>query len=137
MSSAPHEPEVMRRGRGLSVVDAAAIIVGVVVGAGIFRMPGLVAGNAGNETNTMLLWLLGGGISLIGAFCYAELATAFPNVGGDYHFLSRSFGKSVSFLFAWARMTIIQPGSIALQAYIIGDYMSQVVPLGEASPSLY
>ena len=85
----------------------------------------------------MLLWVAGGVISLIGALCYAELATAYPHAGGDYHFLTRAFGRSVSFLFGWARMTIIQPGSIALQAYIIGDYMTQVTPLGPASSSIY
>jgi basic amino acid/polyamine antiporter, APA family len=135
-TTAPAEPSTEPR-RGLTVFDASAIIVGVVVGAGIFRLPGTAALFAGNELNFMLLWVMGGVISLIGAFCYAELATTYPSAGGDYHFLTRAFGLNISFLFGWARMTIIQTGSIALQAYIIGDYMSTVLPLGAYSPSIY
>jgi amino acid transporter len=69
--------------------------------------------------------------------CYAELATAFPNTGGDYHFLVRAFGKRVGFLFAWARMSVIQTGSVALLAFIFGDYFSQIYSLGEYSSAVY
>src|SRR5690606_33036536 len=79
----------------------------------------------------------GGVISLIGAMCYAELSTAFPNTGGDYHFLHRAFGRRFAFLFAWARMRIIQTGSIASLAFIVGDYMSEIYSLGSFSPSIY
>ena len=75
-------------------------------------------------------WLLGGVISLIGALCYAELATAYPHAGGDYHFLRRAYGRSVAFLFGWARFSVITTGSIALLAFVFGDYMQQVLPLG-------
>src|SRR5690606_25447474 len=83
------------------------------------------------------VWVLGGAISLIGAMCYAELSSAFPNTGGDYHFLHRAFGKRFAFLFAWARMSIIQTGSIALLAFIVGDYMSELYSLGTFSSSIY
>lgn len=121
----------------LSMFDAIAVIVGVVVGAGIFRTPSLVAANV--ETTTMFLttWVLGGFVSLIGALCYAELTTTFPHAGGDYHFLTRAFGKKLAFLFAWARMSVIQTGSIALLSFIIGDYMTQIYNLGEFSSALY
>jgi basic amino acid/polyamine antiporter, APA family len=76
-------------------------------------------------------------VSLIGALCYAELATAYPHAGGDYHFLRRAYGRSVSFLFAWARFSVITTGSIALLAFVFGDYMSQVVPLGRYSSAIY
>jgi amino acid transporter len=88
----------------LSLVDAIALIVGLVVGAGIFQTPSLVAANAGSATAVLWAWILGGGVSLIGALCYAELATAYPHAGGDYHFLRRAFGKNLALLFAWARM---------------------------------
>src|SRR5690606_39276840 len=100
----------------LSVIDAIVVIVGIVVGAGIFRTPSIVAANTGSSELFFGVWVLGGVISLIGAMCYAELSTAFPNTGGDYHFLHRAFGRRFSFLFAWARMSIIQTGSIALLA---------------------
>lgn len=121
----------------LRLWDVIALVVGIVVGTGIFRAPSLVAANVGSETHFLSLWLLGGGISLIGALCYAELATTYPHVGGDYHFLARAFGKDVAFLFAWARMTVIQTGSIALLAFVFGDYASQLFWLGESSSALY
>jgi amino acid transporter len=121
----------------LSVSDAIAIIVGIVIGAGIFRTPSLVAANTENATMFLLAWVLGGVVSLIGALCYAELSTTFPNTGGDYHFLSIAYGKRAAFLFAWARMSIIQTGSIAVLAYIFGDYFSQVFSLGPYSSVIY
>ena len=120
-----------------SVSDAVAIIVGIVIGAGIFKTPSLVAGFSGNETVTLLAWLAGGVISFVGALCYAELASTYPHVGGDYHYLYRAFGKTPAFLFAWSRMTVIQSGSIAMLAFLIGDYASEVLELGAYSSSLY
>ena len=121
----------------LSLFDAVALIVGIVVGAGIFSFPSLVAGNTGSTALFLTLWILGGVVSLIGAMCYAELATAFPSAGGDYHFLRRAFGSRLAFLFAWARMTIIQTGSVAILAFIFGDYVTQLYNLGEFSPMIY
>lgn len=121
----------------LTVVDAIVIIIGIVVGAGIFRTPSLVAANTGSWEMFLSVWLLGGVVSLIGALCYAELSTTFPNTGGDYHFLMRAFGRRFAFLFAWARMSIIQTGSIALLAYIVGDYTAQLLPLGPYSAAIY
>lgn len=121
----------------LALVDAVALIVGMVIGAGIFETPAIVAANAGNINVMLSAWLLGGGMSVIGALCYAELATTYPHAGGNYHYLVRAFGKSVAFLFAWARMTVIQTGSIALLAFIFGDYASQVLNLGEYSSAWY
>ena len=122
----------------LSVIDACAIIVGVVVGVGIFRTPSIVAGNVSSETMFLLAWVIGGVVSLIGALCYAELATAYPDPGGDYHYLTRAFGKDVAFLFAWARLVVIQSGSIALLSFVFGDYASQILPLaGDWSAAVY
>jgi amino acid transporter len=121
----------------LAFVDAVAIIVGIVIGAGIFQTPSLVAANVGSGGAALLAWFVGGGMSLVGALCYAELATAYPHAGGNYHYLQRAFGKDLSFLFAWARMTVIQTGSIALLAFVFGDYASQLFRLGDYSPSLY
>ncbi|NMG09736.1 hypothetical protein DP117_23770 [Brasilonema sp. UFV-L1] len=121
----------------LSLKDAIALIVGVVIGAGIFETPSLVAANVGSAFGALFVWFLGGAMSLIGALCYAELATAYPHTGGNYHYLMRAFGKNWAFLFAWARMTVIQTGSIALLAFVFGDYISQLWRLGDYSPSIY
>jgi amino acid transporter len=121
----------------VSVVDAIGLIVGIVVGAGIFRTASLVAGNAASESIVLLAWVVGGVVSFIGALVYAELTTAFPHTGGDYHFLTRAFGHHISFLFAWARMTVIQTGSMVLALFVFGDYASRLLPLGEFSSPIY
>jgi amino acid transporter len=69
--------------------------------------------------------------------CYAELATAFPSAGGEYHFLQRAFGRSLAFLYGWARMTVIVAGSIAVFAYLFGDYLSRVINLGPYSSAIW
>jgi amino acid transporter len=121
----------------LSLGDAMAIIVGIVVGAGIFRTPSFVAANSGSASAMLMMWLAGGLVSLVGALCYAELVSAWPHTGGDYHYLTRAYGRGVSFLFAWGRIAVIQTGSIALLAFVFGDYATQLLPLGAYSSALY
>ena len=121
----------------LSLIDAVSMVVGIVVGAGIFKAPSIVAANVGSEMVFLLVWLVGGLISLIGALCYAELATTYPHPGGDYHYVLRAFGREVALLFAWARLTVIQTGSISILAFVFGDYAKELLPLGEHSSSLY
>ncbi len=122
--------------RLLSPLGAVAIIVGIVIGAGIFKTPAMVAGITGDVGWALTIWVAGALISLMGAFCYAELATLYPHAGGDYHFLTRAYGKNVSFLYGWAKAMVINTGSIALLAFVFGDYMTKVFPLG-ANSSLY
>jgi amino acid transporter len=121
----------------LSVLDVVALTVGVVVGASIFRTPSLVAENAGTPTLAIAVWAIGGVVSFVGAICYAELASAYPHAGGDYHYFQRAFGDWMAFLFAWARLVVIQTGSIALLAFVFGDYASELLSLGPHSSSLY
>ncbi|MDP3715269.1 MAG: amino acid permease, partial [Burkholderiales bacterium] len=83
------------------------------------------------------VWIAGGVFSISGALCYAELATAFPSAGGEYHFLQRAFGRSLAFLYGWARMTVIVAGSIAVFAYLFGDYMSRVISFGAHSSAIW
>ena len=122
--------ETTQPGQTLRLREAVAIIVGIVIGAGIFKAPSLVAQFTGSAGWMLAAWVAGGAISLIGALCYAELAAAWPHAGGDYHFLHRAYGRRVAFLFAWARFAVITTGSIALLAFVFGDYMSAVLPLG-------
>lgn len=121
----------------LRTIDAVGLIVGTVIGVGIFKTPSLVAANATSTTVVLLAWVAGGLVSLIGALCYAELASTYPHAGGDYHYQTRAFGRPVGFLFAWARMSVIQTGSIALLAYVFGDYASAVLPLGPFSSAIW
>jgi amino acid transporter len=128
--SATPAPALARR-------DAIAIIVGIVIGAGIFKTPSMVAGVTGDAGWLIVVWVAGAVVSLAGALCYAELATTWPHAGGDYHFLTRAYGRDASFLYAWARATVINTGAIALLAFVFGDYASAVVPLGAGSSAIW
>jgi basic amino acid/polyamine antiporter, APA family len=121
----------------LSVLDGVAIVIGIVIGSAIFQTPSMVAANIGTPTNLLLVWILGAGISIAGALCYAELASTYPHAGGEYHYLTRAWGPNVGFLFAWARVSVIQTGSIALIAYVFGDYASQIFDIGKHSAAFY
>jgi amino acid transporter len=132
-----NEPQTGTPKPSITLIDAIALIVGLVIGAGIFETPALVAANTGTVGGVIGVWLMGGVVSLLGALCYAELATTYPHVGGNYYYLKRAFGQPIAVLFAWARMTVIQTGSIALLAFVFGDYASELLPLGGYSPAIY
>ena len=106
----------------LGLWDAVSIIVGIVVGTAIFKTPALIFSNVSDAWTGMGAWVLGGVLSLIGAFCYAELATTYPRVGGDYVYLTRAFGRPVGFLFGWGNLTVVLTASIGAMAYAFADY---------------
>src|SRR5689334_1120226 len=93
-STSDHESHAQPRPL-LGLVDAVTLIVGIVVGVGIFKAPALVAGMSASAGAMFLAWVLGGAVSLAGALCYAELSTAYAHAGGDYHFLHRAYGRTV------------------------------------------
>lgn len=129
-----------KEGRPLPIftsINTVAVIVGIVIGIGIFRLPPIVAANSANELTFLLFWIAGGIISALGALCYAELAALKPDAGGEYHFLNQGYGPSVGFLFSWGRMTVIQTGSIALASFILGDYASLIFDMGTYSSAIY
>src|SRR5262245_65316687 len=109
----------------------------MVIGAGIFKAPSIVAGNTSSGAEFLGAWVLGGVVSLCGALVYAELATRHPETGGEYAFLSRGMGRGVAFVFAWSRMTVIQTGAIAAVAFVLGDYASEILQLGEKSSAVW
>ena len=115
--------------RRLDVKHAVALCVGMVVGAGIFKTSPMVAQALASDHALYFAWALGGVLSFMGALCFAELAAAFPDAGGDYHFLRRAYGHRLGFLFAWSRFAVIHTGSMALLAFVFGDYLAQVVDL--------
>ncbi|MFY8116196.1 MAG: amino acid permease, partial [Roseateles sp.] len=100
--------------RRLDVRHAVSVCVGMVIGAGIFKTSPMVAGALASDTQLYLAWAFGGLLSLVGALCFAEMAAAFPDAGGDYHFLRRAYGQRLGFLFAWSRFAVIHTGSMAL-----------------------
>jgi amino acid transporter len=121
----------------LSPWDGISIIIGIVVGVSIYKAPSLIFSNVAGPWQAMGVWVLGGVLSLIGALCYAELATAYPRSGGDYVYLTRAFGRWVGFLFGWAQLVAILTGSIGAMAYVFADYSVQLLhgTILEVSPS--
>jgi APA family basic amino acid/polyamine antiporter len=106
----------------LSLFDSIALIVTLIIGAGIFETAPLVARGATSAYGVLVLWIIGGLISLSGALVYSELATTYPEDGGDYAYLKRTYGEKVGYLFSWGRMIIVQPGSIAGMALLFSKY---------------
>lgn len=123
----------------LSVLQASTMLVGMVLGVFIFTAPTLAALNTATPVQFLGLWLAGGIATLIGALCYAELATAYPDEGGEYNYLKRAYGDGVGFLFAWGRMTVIQTGAIAAVAFAYGKYAEVIrpIPFGEAGAAIH
>ncbi len=113
------------------------MIVGIIVGIGIFKAPSVVAQNTTSEGAFLALWLVGGVITLVGALCYAELGATYPSVGGEYHFLRKAYGREPAFMFAWGRMSVMQSGSIAAAAFVYGDYAAFLVPAGPYGSALH
>src|SRR5688572_9737791 len=114
----------------LSSWHGVSICVGMVIGAGIFITTPLAAANLPSAGMVLAVWVFGGAMSLAGALCFAEMAAAFPDAGGDYNFLRRAYGDGAGFLFAWSRFAVIHTGSMALLAFTFGDYLAAVVPIG-------
>ena len=102
----------------LSVPDGVFLMVGMVIGVGIFKAPSVVAGNTSSATEFLLAWLLGGAPSLCGALVYPELASRHPETGGEYTYLHRALGKGAAFLLARSRMTVLPTGPLAAASRI-------------------
>jgi amino acid transporter len=106
----------------LGLWDAVAIIIGIVIGSTIFKSPQLIMNSVSGPWMGLSAWALGGLLSLIGALCYAELASTYPRSGGDYVYLTRAFGSWAGFLFGWAQLAVIITSSIGAIAFVFGDY---------------
>jgi amino acid transporter len=106
----------------LGLWDAISIIVGIVIGTTIYMEPSTIFFFSLDPVWGLSVWVIGGLIALIGAFCYAELATTYPRAGGDYYYLSRGFGPGTGFLFGWAQLTLVMPASVGAMAYAFASY---------------
>ncbi len=115
----------------LTLFDSTCIIVGIIIGAGIYQMAPDIAKGAFCWWGVLAIWVVGGLLSLCGALGYAELASAYPKEGGDYVYLSRAYGKWAGFLFGWVQLTVVRPGDIAVMAFAFATYARTIYdPLG-------
>jgi len=118
--------------RVLGLRDLLLIVVGTVIGSGIFLVPGNVLNSAAGDVGVaLLIWALGGVLSLLGALSFGELGAMEPEAGGIYVYLRRAYGPLVAFLYGWAMFFVIGSGSIATLAVAFGTrYLPQLVDLG-------
>ena len=120
------QPEEVPLARRLGVFDATMIVMGGIIGAGIFVNPAVVARNVHTSALILGAWLIGGLIALIGAFVYAELAALRPRVGGQYAYLRDAYHPIVAFLYGWTLLLVVQTGGMAGAAIIFGRYFGEL-----------
>ncbi len=128
--------EAVRPRRLLRIADVVSLVLGIVVGVSIFKVPGDVFSLSQRPEIALLIWGLGAVLAICGALCYCELAAAFPKFGGEYVYLSQAFGERFGFLFAWMTIFIVLPGNMGAAAYIFADYAAQLHPVFSFSPEL-
>ena len=130
------EGAAARPQRRLTLFDSTSLIVGIIIGVGIYETSPLIASCVPSVGWLAAVWAAGGLVSLVGALAYAELATAWPEEGGDYVYLTRAFGRRAGFLFAWAQFWVVRPGSIGAMAYVFARYANRLWPLGDGAAAL-
>lgn len=112
------------------------LVVGGVIGSGIFRKTGGMAAELGSPQLLLFVWVLAGVITLFGALTNAEIASLIPETGGQYVYFERMYGPFFAFLYGWAIFAIIQCGSIAAVAYLFAEYAGRLIQLPELSATL-
>jgi len=122
--------------RRLGFFDATMVVLGGIIGAGIFYNPARVAAELGDPGSILLVWAIGGAIALTGAISYAELGGLLPRVGGPYAFLREAFGPLVAFLYGWMLFAIIITGALAALALVFAGALGTLVPLSDAEQKL-
>src|ERR1700690_3362143 len=104
---------------GIGFPGAVLLVIGGVVGVGIFVNPAVVARDLSSPALVLAAWVAGGGIALLGAFVYAELAARLPSTGGEYVYLRETYGPLAGFLFGWTTLLVVQAGGMAAVAIVL------------------
>jgi basic amino acid/polyamine antiporter, APA family len=127
-------PELVRT---LRLRDLLLLFIGSVIGSGIFRTPGPILRQVGGSVGlSLLVWIMGGVLSLLGALTYAELAAANPEAGGLYCYIRDGFGRLSAFLYGWCLFLVIASGSVAALARAFSEYMARVVPISPVEQTI-
>jgi basic amino acid/polyamine antiporter, APA family len=132
------EPDLTERAsapqlvRALGPWQAASLVVGTIIGTGIFLKTAVMTQTGGSAAWVLIAWACAGALSLFGALTYAELGAMFPHAGGEYVFLKAGYGSFIAYLYAWTRFWIGTPGSIAAYAVGTTTFLGAVMPLGRA-----
>ncbi|CAL8083513.1 unnamed protein product [Orchesella dallaii] len=124
---------VVKLRKEIGLTEAVSIVIGSIIGSGIFITPKDVVANVGSIGMSLVVWIGCGIMSILGAISYAELGTTFPGSGGDYHYLYKSFGCLPAFLLLWVSVFIFLPGADAILAISFAQYVtSPLFPTGDA-----
>jgi APA family basic amino acid/polyamine antiporter len=127
------EQPTNRLTRSLRERDLLYLFVGSVIGSGIFLTPGLILRQLGGSVGySLLVWLVGGVLSLLGALTYAELSAANPEAGGLYCYIRDAFGRLPAFLYGWSLLLVIASATIAALAHAFTAYLQEIIPLSAA-----
>jgi APA family basic amino acid/polyamine antiporter len=127
-------PELVRT---LRLRDLLLLFIGSVIGSGIFRTPGPILRQVGGSVGlSLLVWVAGGVLSLLGALTYAELAAANPEAGGLYCYIRDGFGRLAAFLYGWSLFLVIASGSVAALARAFSEYLARVIPISPVEQTI-
>ena len=113
--------------RQLSYLDGTSLVVGTIIGSGIFASPGSVIHHAGSGGASLIIWVFSGLIAYLGSLCYAELALSIPSAGGEVTYLKRAYNDIISFTYMWANVFITRPASFGIITLIFGEYLCRFV----------
>lgn len=122
--------------RHLGLWSAAAVLVGTTIGSGIFRVPREVAAALGDPQAMLLIWVVGGIVTLTGALTIAELAAAYPRSGGIFAYILEAFGPLPAFLYGWAELTVIRAAAIGGISLVFATYLGEFFPLSDLQERL-
>ena len=134
-SATPTQP--VTYARRLGVWDASMVVVGGVIGSGIFLTPAAIARATGSAFEQVLAWVIGGVIALIGALCYAELGARRPSAGGGYVYLREAFGLIIAFVYGWNLLVVNHSGAIAAVATVFVQYAGAALGVAVSDPRPY
>ena len=123
--------------RQLGLLDSTALVIGVIIGSGIFLVPGSVAGQIQSLAGVIAVWVTGGILSIFGGLALAELGSTFPTAGGLYVYIEHAYGRFVGFIYGWMGLCIINTGSVATMAVGVGSYIAPIVHFSVAQQKLF
>lgn len=116
-----------RMAKSLTLLGGVSLIMGTMIGSGIFASPGSVLLHAGSVGTSLLAWFFAGLIALLGSLCYAELGTMIPSSGGEYTYITMAYGDLMGFVYIWSTVMVTKPGSLAIITLVSGQYIAKII----------